>query len=155
MKFSFISYINNPGITMNFKSKILLVLLCLSAACTSYASELTYVPLNPQFGGHPSVGSALLGQAQATNKHKDASPFSQQTALQQFNDALSRSIMGQLASAATSSIIGPNGKLVPGTIQTGNFRITIVDSGGGMLTITTTDLVTGATTTFIISGGTF
>lgn len=135
---------------MNAKNTLLLALLFGGAIAPASASELTYVPISPQFGGHPNTGAALLNQAQATNKHKDVSPFSQQTSLQQFNDALSRSIMSQLASAATSSIIGPNGRLVPGTIQTGNFRVTIVDTGGGTLTITTTDLVTGASTTFIV-----
>jgi curli production assembly/transport component CsgF len=126
-----------------------ILLLCVVASSAG-ASELVYVPVSPQFGGHPNTGAAMLSQAQATNKHKEASPFSQQTSLQQFNDALSRSIMSQLAGAATSSIIGSNGKLVPGTIQTGNFRITIVDTGGGVLQITTTDLATGASTTFIV-----
>jgi curli production assembly/transport component CsgF len=135
---------------MNTKNTLLLVLLCGGAIASSRASELAYAPISPQFGGHPNTGATLLNQAQATNKHKDVSPFTQQTSLQQFNDALSRSIMSQLASAATSSIMGPNGRLVPGTIQTGNFRVTIADTGGGTLTITTTDLVTGATTTFIV-----
>jgi len=129
--------------------KNLLLLLCVAAGPAG-ASELVYTPISPQFGGHPNAGAAMLSQAQATNKHKEASAFSQQTSLQQFNDALSRSIISQLAGAATSSIIGSNGKLVPGTIQTGNFRISIVDTGGGVLQITTTDLATGASTTFIV-----
>lgn len=137
---------------MNFL-KPLLVLFAGAAACVAGATELTYVPVSPQFGGHPNTGATLLNQAQVTNKHKEASPFSQQNPLQQFNDALSRSIISQLAGAATSSIIGSNGKLMPGTVQTGNFRITIVDTGGGTLQITTTDLTTGAATTFIIGNG--
>jgi curli production assembly/transport component CsgF len=48
--------------------------------------------------------------------------------------------------------MGPNGGLQPGTVETGNFRITIVDSGGGVLTITTTDKVTGASTSFQVGG---
>lgn len=133
----------------------LLHALLLLACGTAHAagSDLVYQPVAPQFGGHPNTGAALLSQAQATNKHKEASAFGQQNPLQQFNDALSRSIISQLASAATSSIIGPNGRLMPGTVQTGNFRITIVDTGGGLLQITTTDLSTGSSTTFIIGQG--
>jgi curli production assembly/transport component CsgF len=76
--------------------------------------------------------------------------LSDKTPLQQFNDNLQRSVLSQLASAATSSVIS-NGKLVPGTVQTGDFKITIADMGGGMLQITTVDKVTGASTTFQVS----
>jgi curli production assembly/transport component CsgF len=48
--------------------------------------------------------------------------------------------------------MGSGGKLKPGVVETGNFRIEIVDSGGGMLTITTTDKVTGASTSFQVGG---
>jgi curli production assembly/transport component CsgF len=48
-------------------------------------------------------------------------------------------------------VIG-GGKLKPGTVETGNFRIDIVDAGGGVLVITTTDKVTGATTSFQVGG---
>jgi curli production assembly/transport component CsgF len=65
---------------------------------------------------------------------------------------LERSMLGQLSAAAMSGVIGSNGKLQPGSVETGNFRITIVDTGGGVLTITTTDKTTGASTTFQIGG---
>jgi curli production assembly/transport component CsgF len=48
--------------------------------------------------------------------------------------------------------MGPGGKLQPGIVETGNFRIEIVDAGGGMLIVTTTDKTTGATTSFQIGG---
>ena len=121
---------------------------------TSQATELVYQPVNPAFGGSPLNGSVLLGNAQAQDKHKD--PEAQKnslsgglnkTPLQEFNDILERSILGQLASAATGSVIS-NGKLVPGTVETGNFTINISDLGGGQLRVTTTDKTTGATSTF-------
>lgn len=113
------------------------------------ATELVYVPVNPSFGGSPLNGSVLLGAAQAQSKHKEPeSALSQKTGLQDFNELLERSILSQLASAATSSVLGSNGRLTPGTVQTGNFRINIIDQGGGALRVTTTDIVTGQTTTF-------
>lgn len=117
------------------------------------ATEMVYVPINPSFGGNPQNAPGLLNSAQATNKHKapvttTISPYSQQTSLQQFNDMLERSILSQLSYAATSSVMGTNGKLTPGTVETGNFRIDIVDAGGGLLQITTTDKVTGGSTSF-------
>lgn len=119
-----------------------------------HATELVYTPVNPAFGGSPLNGAVLLNAAQAQNKHKDPDDLSSQlanrTPLQQFNDSLQRSILSQLASAATSSVIS-NGRLIPGTVQTGDFTIVISDMGGGMLRITTTDKVTGASTTFQVS----
>jgi curli production assembly/transport component CsgF len=134
----------------------LTALACLFAPAAT-ATELVYVPVNPAFGGNPLNGQSLLGVAQATNKHKDpqADRFAglgRQTPLEQFADTLERSILSQLSSAAVSRVMGPNGQLQPGTVETGNFRITIVDAGGGVLIITTTDKVTGASTSFQVGG---
>lgn len=123
------------------------------AAAHAGATELVYVPVNPAFGGNPLNGQALLSVAQATNRHKDPaadrySAFDKQTPLEQFTDMLERSILGQLSAAAMSGVVGQNGKLQPGSVETGNFRITIVDAGGGRLLITTTDKVTGQSTSF-------
>jgi curli production assembly/transport component CsgF len=113
------------------------------------ATELVYVPVNPSFGGSPLNGSVLLSAAQAQSKYKEPeSALAQKTGLQDFNELLERSILSQLASAATSSVLGTNGRLTPGTVQTGNFRINIIDQGGGALRVTTTDIVTGQTTAF-------
>lgn len=129
------------------------LLMGLASAPEAAASEMVYVPINPNFGGNPLNAPGLLNSAQATNKHKDPdakaySSLPQQTPLQQFNDMLERSILSQLSSAATSSVMGANGKLVTGKVETGNFSINIVDAGGGLLKITTTDKVTGASTSF-------
>jgi curli production assembly/transport component CsgF len=118
------------------------------------ATELVYTPVNPNFGGSPLNGATLLSQAQAQNKAKDpdADQQNKQSALDQFNDSLQRAVLGRLASALTASIIGPNGQLVPGTVETGDFMISIVDLGGGTLQVTTTDKVTGASTSFEVGG---
>lgn len=118
------------------------------------ATELVYVPVNPAFGGSPLNGSVLLGNAQAQDRHKDPDAATNsltgslnKTPLQEFNDILERSILSQLANAATGSVMS-NGKLVPGTVETGNFRIDISDLGGGLLKVTTTDKTTGSTSSF-------
>ena len=127
-----------------------LAAIALSApGALALATELVYVPVNPSFGGSPLNGSVLLGAAQAQSKYKEPeSALLQKTGLQDFNELLERSILSQLASAATSSVLGSNGRLTPGTVQTGNFRINIIDQGGGALRVTTTDIVTGQTTAF-------
>jgi curli production assembly/transport component CsgF len=130
----------------------LLALLCFALAAPGAATELVYVPTNPAFGGSPLNGSSFLNAAQMTNKHKEP-PASRQNALQQFTDLLERSVLSQLSAAATSGVMGAGGKLKPGSVETGNFRIDIIDAGGGVLTITTTDKTTGASTSFQIGGG--
>jgi curli production assembly/transport component CsgF len=135
------------------RSRIVLLLL---AGCTAHAqaSELVYTPVNPAFGGSPLNGGWLLSNAQTTNRHKDleaqsrmSAALTQKTPLQNFNDMLERSILSQLSFAAASKITS-SGKLVPGTVETGNFTINIVDAGGGLLVVTTTDKATGASTSF-------
>jgi curli production assembly/transport component CsgF len=119
------------------------------------ASELVYVPVNPNFGGAPSNGPGLLASASATNKHGLQSGLGgsslNQTPLQQFNQTLERMVLSQLASAATSKLMGQDGKLVPGTFTTENFIITVTDLGGGLLRVTTTDKATGTVTSFEVS----
>jgi curli production assembly/transport component CsgF len=136
-----------------------LALLAVLAAwpCSAPATELVYQPVNPAFGGNPLNGPVLLNSAQAQDKHKDPDALANsptaglnQSPLQQFNDMLERAILGQLASAATGGVLS-NGKLIPGTVETGNFKINIVDLGGGLLKITTTDKTTGGTSTFEVS----
>jgi curli production assembly/transport component CsgF len=120
----------------------------------AYASEIVYVPVNPNFGGVPSNGPGLLSLASATSKHAQsglAGSSLNQTPLQQFNQTLERMVVSQLASAATSKLMGQDGKLVPGTLTTENFIITITDLGGGLLRVTTTDKATGAVTSFEVS----
>ncbi len=121
---------------------------------SAHATEIVYTPVNPAFGGSPLNGSVLLNVAQSQNKSKDPDDpnthAAQKSSLEQFNENLQRSVLSQLASAATSSVMS-NGKLIPGTVQTGDFKIVISDMGGGMLQITTTDKVSGASTTFQVS----
>lgn len=145
----------NEGETqMNINQKCASFGFCLAlGASGAMATEMVYVPLNPSFGGNPLNGSVLLGSAQATNKHKEnnglgGSSLLNRSPLQQFNETLERAVLSQLASAATSRVIGTDGRLIPGTVETQNFRITILDIGNGFLRITTTDRVTGASTSF-------
>jgi curli production assembly/transport component CsgF len=116
------------------------------------ASELVYVPVDPNFGGSPSNAPGLLASASATTKHGQsglggASPLNQ-SPLEQFNQTLERMMLSQLASAATSKLMGQDGKLLPGTFSTENFIITVTDLGGGLLRVTTTDKSSGAVTSF-------
>ncbi|MGI4845185.1 MAG: curli assembly protein CsgF [Janthinobacterium lividum] len=120
-----------------------------SSAC---ATELVYTPVNPNFGGHPNNGPTLLSLASATNRHGLKSGLGSsslnQTPLQQFNQTLERMVLSQLASSATSKLMGQDGKLIPGTFSTENFIITVTDLGNGFLRVTTTEKATGIVTSF-------
>jgi curli production assembly/transport component CsgF len=116
------------------------------------ATELVYVPVNPNFGGAPNNAPGLLAAASATNKHGLQSGLGgsslSQSPLQQFNQTLERMVLSQLASSATSKLMGQDGKLIPGTFSTENFIITVTDLGGGILRVTTTERATGVVTSF-------
>ena len=134
----------------------MLILLAGTLHCNTHATELVYQAVNPSFGGYPANGQHLLALATATNKHVDKgglgySSLLDQSPLAQFNQTLERTVLSQLASAATSKLTGPDGKLLPGTFQTSNFTITVTDLGGGILRITTVDKTTGTSTSFEVS----
>jgi curli production assembly/transport component CsgF len=134
-------------------SKARLALLALSLIpALAPATDLVYVPRNPAFGGNPLNGSILLQEAQVQNHYSTDPSQKPQTALDQFNSTLQSIILGRLASAIAGNVFDPTtGKLVPGTINTSQFTITITDLGGGKLNITTIDRTTGQQTTFEVS----
>ena len=121
------------------------------------ASELVYHPYNPSFGGSPLNGSVLLNSAIATRKHKapdidsDRFGIEDQTPLDRLNETLERLVVTNMASAASSAILNDRGNFVPGTLETENFIITVVDIGGGMLSVTTYDKASGNSTTLEVS----
>lgn len=131
-----------------------IVALAGALSAPAHATEMVYTPVNPSFGGSPLNGPWLLNSAQITNKHKDPSiadldaGYKPRSPFEDFNDQLERSVLSRLAAAASSQFVDSNGKFIPGTFETGNFTVSVVDVGGGELTITTTDRVTGASTTF-------
>lgn len=132
-----------------------LCLLGMAAAQPAVAWELVYVPINPNFGGNPNNGAMLLNNAQAQDAHKDPDAgnglYGSTSSLEEFNQMLQRSILSRISAAVTSSIISDSGQLVPGTIETTDFIINIADLGGGLIQITTTDKITGQSTSFQIS----
>ena len=137
--------------TVSLAAQLFAALLLAFPASGALATDLVYVPVNPSFGGHPNNGPALLASATASNKHSASAAgrsLGDTSPLGQFNQTLERTVLSQLASAATSKLMGSDGKLVPGTFTTANFIITVTDLGGGVMRITTTDRSTGATTTF-------
>lgn len=127
-----------------------LSLILTVCAAPVQATEIVYTPINPNFGGNPLNGALLMNSALA---QQDQDPATQpKTALEQFTESLQRSILSRISSAMTSAIVDPtSGALLPGTLETQDFTIDIVDLGGGMLRITTTDKITAQSTSFEVS----
>lgn len=142
---------------MNIKT----ILMCglVVSLNTAMATEIIYTPVNPAFGGSPLNGNYLLSNAAAQDDNErggsrgSADLRTQRSDLEQFNDLLQRAILNRIASTVTGSLVDSNGNLIPGTVQTTDFSINIVDIGGGLLEITTIDLTTGQSTVFQVSGG--
>ena len=136
--------------------QIVAVVLAMLAGL-AHANPLVYTPVNPTFGGSPLNGPYLLNRAQAQDDHKDPAassalnPLSSQSQLEQFNSALQQAVLSRVSAAVSSSIIGADGKLIPGTVETQNFMITISDLGGGRIRTVTADKLTGSSTSFDIS----
>jgi curli production assembly/transport component CsgF len=139
---------------MNHSRTLASLLFLLAGA--GQANPLVYTPVNPSFGGSPLNGPYLLNRAQAQDRSKDPAasslnPLSSQSQLEQFNNALQQAVLSRISAAVSSSIVGPDGRLIPGTVETQNFLITISDLGGGRLRILTTDKLTGSSTSFDIT----
>jgi curli production assembly/transport component CsgF len=122
-----------------------LLLLALSHAAT--ASELTYKPVNPNFGGNPLNGNYLLGNAQAQNNKKDPdsrrSGYTPPSDLERFASSLESRLLSQLL----TDIEDGSG----GSLETNDFSVNIVDDGGA-LSILITDKNTNGTTEIQVSG---
>ncbi len=131
------------------KLTLLLVALFLSSA--SFSSQLVYVPVNPSFGGNALNGSMLLNSASAQNTIKNPDlEEDEESALSEFNQRLQRSLLSRLTSSIARNFVADDGSLIPGQTTTEDFIIDIVDEGGGVVRVTTTDRTTGDSTTFVI-----
>lgn len=137
--------------------QILLALMTMLAmgSANTFAEQIVYTPVNPNFGGNPNNASGLLATANAQNNYKDPAAvngLAQLTPLQQFNQNLQQFVLNRIAASVTGTIIGANGALVPGTITTTDFTIVVSQPvANGPLTVTTTDRNTGQTTFFQVN----
>jgi len=131
-----------------------MVLALFCSAGTAFAEQIVYRPINPSFGGSPSNSSGLLANANAQNNFKDpaaVNALKKLSPLQQFQQNLQQFVLNRIAASVTGSIIGANGTLIPGTINTQDFTIQVVSLGGTALKITTTDKNTGQVTFFQVN----
>ena len=138
---------------MKNRNRILMAgLSCLFGICLTagsvWAGEITYNPVNPNFGGNPFNAAPLLSAASAQNDHEDPNAVSRDFS-QSFQDKVDSLILSSLARAALGSLTDDSGNLVPGTFDTGLSTITITDLGT-TLEIKVVDNATGDTTTVVV-----
>ena len=113
----------------------------------AFSGELTYQPVNPNFGGNPFNAAPLLNSAQAQNGFKDPSAVRRSTG-NSLEERIDRLVLSTLARGLLIGITdSTTGNLVPGIIDTGLSTIEVTDDGV-TLTITVTDNATGEFTTF-------
>ncbi|MCK5335331.1 MAG: curli production assembly protein CsgF [Gammaproteobacteria bacterium] len=132
---------------------ILIGIVNLAIMSRTIASELTYQPINPSFGGFPSNGTMLLNQANAQNNFKDpdaVDPFSR-SPLDRFNETLERQVLSQLARRIVEDAFGTStGVGTGGIYTTDNFSIEIDTSDPAVINLIVTDLSTGDISTIQI-----
>lgn len=113
----------------------------------SWAGNMVFQFVTPNFGGNPNNGAFLLNKAQAQNSYKapggDDYGYSAPSALDNFTSAIqSQLLSGLLGNVATGK---------PGRLVTNDFIVDIKNSNG-LLTLNVTDRSTGKTSTIQVSG---
>ena len=131
------------------KAKAVLLISLLSITVNSLATELVYVPTNPNFGGNPANGGYLLNNAAASNKHQAPSDdlgFEQESALDRFSSNLQSQLLNDLLSDSLSNSGASNQ-----TIDANGFTVNLNKSSNGDLVVTITDKETGGTSQIKLS----
>ena len=118
----------------------------LQSLSPAFSSDLLYQPVNPAFGGNPNNASFLLGSANAQQQFEDEQDES--SPLEEFNERLQRSLLGRITSAVTRDIVDSEGNITPGLFETVDYIIEVIDEGNGLITIITTDRISGGQTVF-------
>ena len=129
------------------KLKAFLILVISVYALPAFSGELTYQPVNPNFGGNPFNGAPLMGSAQAQNGHENPKSARESASRNSLASRIDSLVLSTLARGLLVGITDATGNLVPGIINTGLTTIEVTDDGI-TLTIVVTDNATGEFTTF-------
>lgn len=127
---------------MNTTAKALLLGTLLTVPAL-HATQLTYTPVNPAFGGNPLNGSYLLQNASAQNDNNSGSGYVPPTALERLASSLESRLMSQLFNDAA------NGG--EGYLRTNDFEIQVINEDGTLM-VHITDIATGETTVIEVGG---
>ena len=122
----------------------------LSLACESFASQLVYTPINPNFGGNPNNATFLQNQATDNNHFKGLLQYGTPalTGTQQLQQTITNSLYSQIASKIATNL--GNG-LTSGSFAVGNSTVFYSDDGTN--TTITVNNNHGGSTTFSVPDG--
>lgn len=115
-----------------------LALLTTTITHSVSATELTYTPINPSFGGSPLNGNFLLQKAQLQNNHKE--PLVEKTFVEKFQESLERNLINSLTRRIA------DGEITEGVYDTGEYRVEVSVEGDGTVVVHITNLATGEVT---------
>jgi len=139
-------YLKHSKIVITFATSLFVTGVC-------NASELQFRFINPSFGGNPSNSAHLLGLAGPQNQFQPKNE--QKSPIEEFNDRLQRSLLGRITTAVTKDIVDEDGNIQPGSFETLDYTINVVDLGNGKISIETIDKVTGEKTVIELSSAAF
>jgi curli production assembly/transport component CsgF len=129
--------------------KLVIIISFLLFSYIGFSQQLTYKPVNPNFGGDTFNYQFLMSSAQAQNSFKD--PMSdrrnEETELERLNGDLNRQLLSQISRQLFTSEFGED--LTEGTFNFGSLALEIFDTGNGLV-INILDTTTGEQTQIII-----
>lgn len=125
---------------------IAISLLCLASRAN--ASELTYTPINPSFGGNPFYSQHLLGTANANNKFekpRNEGLLRQQDPAKEFERVIQSSLLSRITSQIADQIYGENAR-DSGRFVIGNTTVDFNKTTNGTTSVRITDAASGGQT---------
>lgn len=132
--------------TMQVFKNLLIPVFAMIGLCAN-ATELIYAPTNPTFGGNPLNGPYLLGKAQSQNDHTDdKSGQSRNSQLTQFQEALQRNVLNQIAREVAGLAFGEEGLTEGGVFETDQFSIEVITTNPDSVGVRITNTQTGEVT---------
>jgi curli production assembly/transport component CsgF len=136
---------------MKFYRTVLLLTLGAMTGGAGWASELTYMPVNPTFGGNPSNQAGLMSVATAQNNYKAPTVAKVvQTPLEKFAQNLQTLLTNKLTSAISTGLFKEDGTpILDKPFTAGQFQVQFGTDAtdSGILSITVTDTKNGGTQT--------
>ncbi len=112
------------------------------------ASDITYTPINPAFGGNPFNGAHLLAVANAQTTYKDPNATNTSDPSAQFLRTLQSRLLSTLAGQITDVIFGENAQ-ESGLIKFGDQEISY-SRGLDSVTLTISNAADGSVTEIIV-----
>lgn len=131
---------------MSLRPRLIIALaaICLAPGLAG-ASELTYQPVNPNFGGNPFNYQPLLNSAIEQNHFQEPTTATTRDPLADFERSLQSRLLSRLSSDIADAIFGED------AADQGSFTVgdTIIDfiNDGSIVTVVLTDGATGGSTT--------